>query len=301
MDATGAGRAGEADEASGDDGDPVSGRYPADLLEAYRVWVRTRQEDWQDSHAQVWRALAAAADAIRVHPYWWTLPDANAVARAAKQLRSLALLPVAGERARVRPYPSAAESESRSWLEQRRREGPYPELAAALDAAGHWSRLPEGERTAAKADVESFGILGDARYERMFFADGEDLAEQGVAELFTEMGPGLLAVGLPLRVNAVSDPFDRNGPWEVDYVLDINGLCCEIWTEDQAKDASCSLWYLATIRPLMALTRLLEQAGIPERLFTDAAGGNEGVVHLIRPEVNSLMFDGKGLDPVLPL
>jgi hypothetical protein len=56
--------------------------------------------------------------------------------------------------------------------------------------------LPDGERRAAIADVQQFGITGDdGRYGRMFFADGEGLAEQGVAQLITEMGPGLLTVG----------------------------------------------------------------------------------------------------------
>ena len=284
--------------------------YPEDLLEAYRAWVRARQDEWQDPFGRRdesrepfgrgTQRLAAAAEAIRVHPYWWTLPDAGAVARAALELRCLALLPVGRERERVRPYPSAVEGESWAHLEVCRRGGPYPELAAALDAAGHWSRLPDDERLAAIADVERFGIAfgEDAQYERMFFADGEDLAEQGVAELFTEMGPGLLAVGLPLRVSVLSSPFDEDWSWDVDYALDVCGERCEIWTAAQARETPYHLWYLATIRPLMAITRLLERAGIPERLFTDDAGGNGGCVYLMRPEVNSIVFRGEGLVPV---
>lgn len=285
--------------------------YPEDLLEAYQVWVECRQDEWQDSSVRrggEWQEpfvrgrqrLDAAAEAIRVHSYWWTLPDAEAVARAALEMRDLALLPVGGERERLQPYPSAVDANSREQLRARLRDGPFLELAAALDAAGHWSRLPEGERLAAIADVERFGIaLGeDMCHERMFFADGEDLAEQGVAALFTEMGPGLLAVGLPLRVSVLSDPFAEDGSWDVDYVLDICGERCEVWTAAQARDMPHHLWYLATIRPLMAIARLLEQAGIPERLFTDAAGGNEGVVYLMRPEVNAIVFPGDGLAPV---
>ncbi|GAA1542056.1 hypothetical protein GCM10009827_071930 [Dactylosporangium maewongense] len=111
-----------------------------------------------------------------------------------------------------------------------------------------------------------------------FRADGEDLAEGGVEDLFGEMAPALRRFGVTLRIRTVCGNGDEEG-----YVLDING--CRFPVLDADDWRYNSPWLEATVRPLAVVNDLLAAAGTPVRVFTLYAGENDGLALLLDPAV----------------
>jgi hypothetical protein len=81
-------------------------------------------------------------------------------------------------------------------------------LAARLDECGLWSHLSEEQRATAHRDVASgcYPLDFELLHETIQFgADGEALAEGGVARFLAEIQPGLSLFGLTLDVTTVVD------------------------------------------------------------------------------------------------
>lgn len=273
----------------------MSADFPADLVDAYRQRARNRERDWLNPSPDAAWDYKTASRAIRLHPFWRTLADPAAVAEAGRLLREISVLPSEEGGRPVVPYlPLERDPDQSAWHGNLTDPELRVEYAARLDAAGLWDRLPAGLRAQERRQAELTGQ--DMRFgldfrDRQFFADGEELLERGIqGELFDELAPSLAEAGLALDVVALSDPYRPPPPGGDDYVLEINGLRCEVWTaDDDSRDSDG--WYIATVRPLIVINELLEAVGTRERLYMDAAGGNEGCVFLIPAEVRAVLVD----------
>ena len=272
----------------------MSTTFPADLVEAYRQLARSRERDWRDPSPEAAWDYGMAARAIRLHRFWRTLPGPAAVAEAGRLLREISVLPPEGGGRRVVPYlPIELDPPAAGWggvLDPELRS----EFAARLDAAGLWDRLPEELRAQERRRVELTG--DDLRHgldyrDRQFFADGEELFERGAQELFDEMAPSLVELGLALDVVTLSDPYNPPPPGGDDYTVEINNVRCTVWTAEETQHANG--WYISTVRPLIVINKLLEAVGARERLYMDAAGGNEGCVYLLPVQVRAILVDPK--------
>ena len=291
-------------EYTGSSPDPTD--YPADLLDAYRLLVRSRERDSANSSYEAYRGIADSSRSIRVHPFWRTLPDPSAVAQAARDLTRLARQPIGRETAEVRAFPPPEVRPS--YVYPHLDPAARADLAAALDAAGLWDGLTDEQRAAERRHVEQTGSWLRHEYSyrtKEFFADGEDLSEQGVLRLLDEMAPSLAETGLALDVAHISDPFRPPPPETDDYILGINGIRCQIWSAAEAEAKSHCLWYEATVRPLIVINELLAHVGARERIYTNATGGNEGVAYLIPPQVREVVVEAMrpryGDESLLPM
>jgi hypothetical protein len=169
-------------------------------------------------------------------------------------------------------------------------------LAARLADAGLWAHLPE-ERQAVEALKVTVGgyPLWSVTEGREVAADGEELAEGGVAEFLESLNPALAPFGVSLAVRGCPDDAG-------DYAVDINGRMCTVLTRDEAAQARS--WFLATVRPLKLVNSLLDEAGADIQVFTLLAGGNDGMAILLDPRVpaalqESGLFDERDV-PLLP-
>ncbi|MGI5170343.1 hypothetical protein ACQEU3_38925 [Spirillospora sp. CA-253888] len=117
-----------------------------------------------------------------------------------------------------------------------------------------------------------------------FNADGEELAEGGVQDWLAEIAPGLERHGLTLDMRVLADPYQAEGD---DYVLEINGHRCPIWTEREM--GRRDLWGVATARPVTVINTLLAVSGTPVRAYLLHEGGNEGMLLLLPPGVPAAM------------
>jgi hypothetical protein len=161
-------------------------------------------------------------------------------------------------------------------------------LAHELAIAGLWAHLPSDAQQAAWRAVVAGGYPFDLDALDgfvMFLMDGEDLAEGGVEDFLMTMRAGLERHGISLDI-------DRNPsldtPAEEDsYVIGINGIKCVILMEEKF-DSDYS-WYLASVRPLIVVNKILDQSGSAVRMFTLNAGGNDGFALLVSPMVPAAM------------
>jgi hypothetical protein len=163
-----------------------------------------------------------------------------------------------------------------------------PALARELADAGLWAHLPsdvqEAERRAIAAGGYPFAS-GNLDGFVMFPMDGEDLAEGGVEDFLITMRPGLERYGIPLEIDSNPSP---DGPAEEDsYIIGINGIKCIILTEEEL-DSDYS-WYLASVRPLIVINEILDQARFAVRVLTLNAGENDGFALLINLRIPAIM------------
>jgi hypothetical protein len=259
---------------------------PSDLVRLYRQLALHRQAYWKNDACEAGRGIQTTSLQIGTHPFWRTLPDPTAVSRAAITLKRLSVLPD-GTGPRTQPYPPPETEES----DVNRALVAHPqiraELAQALDEAGLWADLTEAERLAERRHVELTGVgLRCSLFYRdgLFVADGEELSERGAAELLAEMTPALATHGLALDVVATSNPYGP--PGGDDYVLEINGSRCTVWTRQEAEQSPSPLWYESTLRPFIVINELLESVGARARLYNEA--GAE-LVFLMTREVHSVL------------
>lgn len=161
-------------------------------------------------------------------------------------------------------------------------------LARELAEAGLWEHVPPGVHAAERARIAEGGnpFTSAALDAIIFNADGEDLAEGGVERFLAKLAPALQQHGLPLQVRTVQDPYRACDP-ERDYVVEINGIRCTVWEEHEWEERL--LWEEATLRPLVVVNALLEQAHSSVRMFTLSAGGNDGWALLLDPRVPAAM------------
>jgi len=265
--------------------------FPADLVDAYRRLADSRERDWREPSSEAARDYRTASRAIRMHPFWRTLPDPAAVADAGRRLREISVLPQEDGGRRVVPYlPLELDDDARSRRSERLGQAARAQYAARLDAAGMWDRFPEDVRVRERRHAENTG--DDLRHgldyrERQFWADGEELFERGAEELFDVLAPSLAECGLALDVVALSDPYHEPPSGDEEYILDINGMRCPVWTvEDDLEHGDGR--HLSTVRPLIVINELLERVGARERVYADL--GAE-CIYLLPMEVREILVD----------
>jgi hypothetical protein len=119
----------------------------------------------------------------------------------------------------------------------------------------------------------------------MFFADGEELAEDGVEEFINDIAPFVAQFGVQLHVSTATDNSDG------EYAVVINGKRVELYIDSLSINRSDDSfpWYAATVRPLAEVNRLLSAEGADVRFFTLYAGANDGIALLLDPEIVHLM------------
>lgn len=168
-------------------------------------------------------------------------------------------------------------------------------LAEAIDRAGLWEHLPAEARAKEVSEVASgrYPLSLEALDGHVVFdADGENLAEGGVEQFLAELAPALARHEVMLEVGPVDWGPDDGHELSGNYVLPINGIRCVIlerqdWERQNWERGTP--WELATTRPLAVVNQLLAAAGSPVRAHTLYAGGNEGLVFLMSPQVAQAM------------
>jgi hypothetical protein len=267
--------------------------FPADLVAAYRQLARSRERDWHEPSPGAARDYRTASRAIRLDPFWRTLPDPAAVAEAGRRLREISVLPQEDDGGRrVVPYlPLELDDDARSRRSDRLGQAARAQYAARLDAAGLWDRFPQDVRGRERQHVENTG--DDLRHgldyrDRQFWADGEELSERGAEDLFDVLAPSLAECGLALDVVALSDPYHAPSPGsEKEYVLEINGVHCPVWTDEDDLEHGNGR-HVSTVRPLIVINELLETVGARERVYADL--GAE-CIYLLPMEVRETLVD----------
>lgn len=250
----------------------MAATFPADLVDAYRQLARSRERDWSKTSGNAAWDYRMASRAIRAHSFWRTLPDPAAVAEAGRLLREISVLPSESGGRQVVPYlPLELDPDARLPPSERIGERARAQYAARLDAAGLWDRFPEQVRAQERQHVEKTGH--DLRFclnyrDRQFWADGEELYERGADHLFDELAPSLAECGLALDVVALSDPYHEPAPEREEYILEINGVRCPVWTleDDLSRGRG---WYVSTVRPLIVINELLEAVDSRERVYAE--------------------------------
>ncbi len=155
----------------------------------------------------------------------------------------------------------------------------------SLENLGYFKYVDAAAAPDLKSRVESAGwdgIFLDAN--RMFRADGEDLAEGGVERLLRELEPFLERQGVTLST-IVSSFGDE------EYTIEVNDRVYSIW---QAADLERSesepgwLWGVASCRTMDLLDSLLSKAGSPERAY-GVNGGNDLFVFFLTEPLHGLI------------
>ena len=267
--------------------------FPADLVAAYRQVARSREQGWRGPPSEASWDYLMASRAIRMHPFWRTLPDPAAVAEAGRRLREISVLPEEDGGRRVVPYlPLELDDDAQaSRRSERFGQAARAQYAARLDAAGMWDRFPEDVRVRERQHAEDTG--DDLRHgldyrDRQFWADGEELFERGADHLFDVLAPSLAECGLALDVVTLSDPYHAppsSGAEE--YILEINGMHCPVWTVEDDLERGNG-WHLSTVRPLIVINELLEAVGARERVYAEF--GAE-CIFLLPMEVREILVD----------
>ncbi|NUT36779.1 MAG: hypothetical protein HOV79_27300 [Hamadaea sp.] len=168
----------------------------------------------------------------------------------------------------------------------RRRE----RLAQALDETGLWRSADPGERREHLAAIRAgaypldLPIFDDVR----FPADGDRLADGGVADLLAAMAPALAEHGIVLRVRVLAHS-DRK------YAVEINDRVCVIWDDTvpaliptqragaltQPVAGAPPVGHAATVRPLAVVNDLLARDTAAVRVFTLYTGDAQGTAYLL--------------------
>ena len=187
-----------------------------------------------------------------------------------------------------------------------------------LDRAGFFQYANDTEKSALKEEVLRTGFLFPDDVQRAYFADAEDLAEQGVLDFLSQIAPFLIKQGIriPLReenrgkrrerhpntgeiievdrvVLVVDDkvPDDPKHPFlkpikeelpesNEYYRVTIGRHSQEIWNEKMSGE---DCWDAGMSHTFLLINRLLEDAGSSERLF-GLYGGNDGYAVFLTEE-----------------
>ncbi|MEV6597096.1 hypothetical protein AB0M36_09565 [Actinoplanes sp. NPDC051346] len=163
----------------------------------------------------------------------------------------------------------------------------WVELARTLRDLGMWRHRAEAEAAAGERAVAegAHPLGGKATLDeepglRLFYVDGETMAEGGVGRVLAEWGPALRHHGVELHVETVSYPDSVEAG---DYVTTINDRRCVVWTPRDWVESSA--WAVATVRPLAVINDLLAEAGAVPRIYTLYPGGNDGEAWLLDPRI----------------
>ncbi len=95
---------------------------------------------------------------------------------------------------------------------------------------------------------------------RIYFADAEELAEQGVCDFLREISPVLSQEGVQIR--SLSDEANWDGQGKYIYYVWVNEVRLQVFDEPQGEK---DIWGLAHKRTVEIINRLLASAGSSER------------------------------------
>ena len=160
--------------------------------------------------------------------------------------------------------------------------------AERFDQLGFFKYAGPGAGQQLRLEVESDPIsavfsLDSNRY---FFADAEDLAEGGVADLLGDMEAALEQIGVSGL--ALDEEFS-----ETRYSITVNDVSYAIWLPHELQDDL--LWGYAASRTVMMLNDLLERVGSAEHAY-GCLGGNDFGIFLLTPELRDAVAEVIG-DP----
>jgi hypothetical protein len=159
------------------------------------------------------------------------------------------------------------------------------DLAKRLNELGLWRGLDEDQRSTAVQAVAGGAHPWSTEMAPSvsFFADGEDLAEEGVEDFLMEVAPSVKSLGVELDVT--TELQDRGA--DTVYAVTINGTRVEIYNGLAAfeRDDDTFAWFTAQNRPLARVNELLAAAGAKERFFILYPGTNDGLALLIDPDI----------------
>jgi hypothetical protein len=171
-------------------------------------------------------------------------------------------------------------------------------LADRMENLGLWRYLDVAERAAAHSLVAAgeHPWATEMAPSVSFFADGENLAEDGVEEFLTEIAPALETLGVILEVS--SETPDQNPTGR--YAVTINGHEVEIYNGLDAfnRHDDSFPWFAAQIRPLARINELLSEAGATERFFLLYPGENDSIALLIDPNIVVAIREAGLTEPV---
>lgn len=151
----------------------------------------------------------------------------------------------------------------------------------------------ESQKPSLMGAVELLNVMGIPGFDdgatnaisRVYFADGEDLAEGGIAAWFTEIQPFLESQNVKTDI---TDNIDDNGI----YTVTSAGKSFVIYEGDCPE-----LWGLASVKAMQITNTLLEDTGSEERVYGLYTGGNEGIVLFMTPDTYETLVADPRLDP----
>lgn len=139
--------------------------------------------------------------------------------------------------------------------------GKLSPLLSELESLGFYKYASAGAKAQQRGEAASTAfIFGSEELGRAYPADAEALAEGGVGEFLSRIGPALEVRGV--RDLAVSE--NPEGPGGA-YVVTINERPYEMYSASELE--SGDIWQLATGRAFAAVNQLLADAGSDERLY----------------------------------
>lgn len=163
---------------------------------------------------------------------------------------------------------------------------PFEDLLRALDSAGLWNGVTDGERAAVLAALRTSDEQGATwAAGGLWRADGEDLGKGDVELWLAGMTRALADCGVDLRVSNVLSPDD---PASTGYAVAVNGTTLNLYDFDPDAPrvpASHDPWTDCSVIPAAEVNRLLAAAGSDRRLALVWPGSQDGVCVLGHREV----------------
>jgi len=169
------------------------------------------------------------------------------------------------------------------------------EIIAKLDDLGYYKFVPRKQKEEAKSKTkehilngivsstfDSGEIESTSFDKRVYRADSEDLAEQGIGSVIGEMKTILEKEGVIIK--NIDDVATENGK----YSVKVNNKVYEVFNkenDDESDDWSIALEALVDI-----VNELLENAGSKERLYS-IYGGNDSQVIFLTKEMHNLLYE----------
>jgi hypothetical protein len=152
------------------------------------------------------------------------------------------------------------------------------ELAEALERLGFFADLGTDEAASVKLAMQSNAIHFMDHRLRVYMADAEDLAEEGVGAWLREISGALHSRGV--MIGDIKEETDGNY-----YYVTVNGRKFTIYTHaETVKNNNLYTWGYAFSRTLMLANQLLSEAGSKEQFYGYAGTGNDGFAYLLTAE-----------------